>query len=370
MFNYVTIPILLIFLAARGVFQAFHQPAVMSLIPIMVPRKHLGRINSIDYFFNSIIFLIGPIIAAFLYKFLAIHHILWIDAGSFAVAVIPLIFIKIPKLIKEKVEEKKEKKNFFADFKEGFVFIKEKKGLLPLLSAFTGANFFIMPLFTLLNLFIYSTHSGLETNLAFVLAFNQAGMLVGSVLFIIWKGFKKKVYGVLIGILLMYLGFMFLTFSPYQWYWFIGIGFLIIGFGLPIANISSQTIWQSVVPKEKLGRVMSVRIAIAQFTAPLGMILSGLIADGISRGLGKTMTQVIADALSIKFIFIGASALGIVFLAISWLFTSMRRVEEGIIPIAEEEEQEEVLAIKEKELILESDDILDAEPSAKIATVD
>jgi len=366
MFDFVTVSILLIFLAARGIFQAFHQPAVMALIPIMVPRKNLGRINSIDYFFNSIIFLIGPIVAAFLYKYIAIHHILWIDAVSFAVAVIPLILVKIPKLIKEK-DGKKERKNFFADFKEGFVFIKEKKGLLPLLSAFTGANFFIVPLFTLLNLFIYSTHSGTETNLAYVLAFNQAGMLAGSVLFILWKGFKKKVYGVIIGILLMYLGFIFLTFSPNQWFWFIGLGFLIIGFGLPMANISSQTIWQSLVPKEKLGRVMSVRIAIAQFTTPIGMIISGLIANGVAKSLEKTMTQEIADALSIKFIFIGASALGIVFLAISWLFTSMRHVEEGIIPIEDEEEESYA---KENKLKLETDDLLDAEPTPKIAIVD
>ncbi|MCG3254040.1 MAG: MFS transporter [Candidatus Heimdallarchaeota archaeon] len=366
MYGFVSIPILLIFLAIRGVFQAFHQPAVMSLIPIMVPRKHLGRINSIDYFFNSIIFLIGPIIAAFLYKFIAIQHILWIDAASFSVAVIPLIFIKIPKLIKEKVESK-EKKKFFEDFKEGFVFIKEKKGLLPLLSAFTGANFFIMPLFTLLNLFIYSTHAGTETNLASVLAFNQAGMIVGSILFIIWKGFKKKVLGVIIGLMCMYSGFLFLTFAPEQWFWFIGIGFLIIGFGLPMANISSQTIWQSVVPKEKLGRVMSVRIAIAQFTAPLGMILSGVITDAIARRLSKNVAQEVAEALSIKYIFIGATVLGIVFLAISWLFTSMRHVEKGIIPIEDEEEE---LSIEDKELKLETDDLFDAEPSTKLTSVD
>ncbi len=356
-YDFVTIPILLIFLAVRGVFQAFHQPSLMALIPIMVPRKHLGRVNSIAFFFNSIIFLIGPIIAAFLYKFLAVYHILWIDAATFSIAVIPLIFIKIPKIIKEKVETK-EKKKFFADLKVGFAFIKEKKGLLPLLGAFTGGNFFMMPLFTLLNLFIYSTHAGTETNLAFVLAFNQAGVIVGSILFIIWKGFKKKALGVIIGLLCMYSGFMFLTFAPSQWFWFIGIGFMIIGFGLPMANISSQTIWQSVVPKEKLGRIMSVRMAIAQFTAPLGMILSGVITDAIARRLAKNVAQDVADALSIKYIFIGATVLGIVFLAISWLFTSMRHVEQGIIPIEDD-------ALK-----LETDDLFDVEPSTKLTTVD
>ncbi|NHJ33156.1 MAG: MFS transporter [Asgard group archaeon] len=365
MYDFVTVPILLIFLAVRGVFQAFHQPAVMTLIPIMVPRKHLGRVNSLDYFFNSIVFLIGPIIAAFLYKFLAIHHILWIDAASFLIAVVPLIFVKIPKIIKERTEAK-EKKKFLTDFKEGFVFIKEKKGLLPLLSAFIGGNFFIMPLYTLLNLFIFSTHAGMETNLALVLALNQAGMLASSILFIIWKGFKKKVIGVIVGISCMYSGFLLLTFAPYQWFWFIGIGFLILGFGLPMANISSSTIWQSIVPKEKLGRVMSVRVAIAQFTSPLGIILSGVITDAIARGLSNNMTLDAANALSIKIIFIGAAAIGIVFLAISWFFTSMRHVEKGIIPITEEEEP----STEKKKLVLETKELLEAEPSTKITSAD
>ncbi|NHJ39363.1 MAG: MFS transporter [Asgard group archaeon] len=345
-FNFVTIPILLIFLASRGIFQAFHGPASSALIPIMVPKKHLTRINSLDYFFNSIVFLIGPIIAAFLYQLLPIYHLLWIDAASFIIAAIPLIFIKIPKIQKEEAKEK-EKKSFFVDFKEGFSFIQEKKGLLPLLSAFTGANFFVMPLFTLINLFIYSTHSGGETNLAFVMAFNQVGTIVGSILFIIWKGFKKKVNGVVIGLLIIYAGYIFTTFTPSGLFWFMGIGFLISGFGLPMANISSQTIWQSIVPKDKLGRVMSVRLAIAQFTTPLSMILSGLIANTIAKGLVNNNPIFLVDGISIKYLFIGSSMIGLVFLAISWFFTSMKYVEKNIIP--EEKEVEETVDIDNEE---------------------
>ncbi|NHK31002.1 MAG: MFS transporter [Asgard group archaeon] len=347
-FNFVTVPILLIFLAARGIFQAFHGPAVSALIPIMVPKKHLTRVNSLDYFFNSIVFLIGPIVAAFIYKLLPIHQLLWIDAITFVIAVIPLIFIKIPKIEKEILKEK-EKKSFFADFKEGFSFIKEKKGLLPLLSAFTGSNFFVMPLFTLINLFIYSTHSGGETNLAIVMAFNQAGTIAGSILFIIWKGFKKKVNGVILGLLVIYVGFIFATFTPTGLFWFMGIGFLITGFGLPMANISSQTIWQSIVPKDKLGRVMSVRLAIAQFTAPLAMILSGLIANTIANGLANNNPIFLVDGMSIKYLFIGSSIIGIVFLAISWFFTSMKYVEKNIIP-EEEEEEEKTDEIETKDI--------------------
>ncbi|MHA1739771.1 MAG: MFS transporter [Candidatus Heimdallarchaeota archaeon] len=350
-FTTVTVYILFIFLAVRGIFQAFHQPAVMSLTPIMVPKKHLNRINSLDYFFNSIIFLIGPIIAAFLFKYIPIHHIMWVDVGSFIIAVIPLIFVVIPKVIQPDKAKGEEKKSFWSDFKEGFVFIKEKEGLLPLLGSFTGANFFIMPLFTLLNLFIYTTHNGLETNLAFVLAFNQIGMIIGSILFLVWKGFKKKVHGVVIGIVLMYVGYLFMSLTPTGLFWFMGIGFLIIGFGLPMANISSQTIWQTVVPKEKLGRVMSVRIAIAQFTSPFAIILSGLIAEGLGKGLSNSISLEFANGLSIQIVLMASAVFGMIFLAFSWFLTNMRNVERSIIydePQKTEDEFESALSPEKK----------------------
>ncbi|MCG3220153.1 MAG: MFS transporter [Candidatus Heimdallarchaeota archaeon] len=326
-----TIPILLGFIALRGVFQAFHTPAIQALIPIMIPRKHLNRFNSFDFFMSSIIFLVGPLVAAVLYATFPMHQLLWIDAATFMVAVIPLIFIKIPK-IKKKVTEKTEKKSsFYSEFKEGISFIREKKGLLSLLSVFTAANLFLMPLFVLMNLFVL-THGGGEIQLSYVLALSQAGTIVGSFLFIFWKGFKKKVNGVALGILIGYIGYIVTTLTPDGLFWFMGIGMLIIGFALPMANISSQTIWQTIVPKEKLGRVMSVRITIAQMTAPVGMILSGFIAE----------------AISIKYLFIASALLGILALASTWFLTSFRKVEDNII--YDDEASEEISEIPSMEI--------------------
>jgi len=321
-FNKVTLWIIFIVLALRGVFQAFHQPSIQALIPIMVPRKHLSRSNSIQYFLTSIIYLIGPIVAALLFTILPIHHILWLEAITFVIAFIPLIFIKIPKIEKKVKDKEIDKPSFFSEFKEGISFMKEKKGLLPLLGSFAATNLFLMPLFTLLNLYIYTNHDGGETDLAFVLAFNQAGTIAGTVLFIFWKGFKKKVNGVVLGIVVGFIGFMMLAFTPTGIYWFMGIGFLIMGFAVAAANISSQTIWQHLVPREMLGRVMSVRIAIAQFISPVGMILSGLIAEFVK----------------IQYVYIASATLGLISIGSFWLFSSMRKVEEGINFESEEED--------------------------------
>lgn len=312
-YNKVTIAIFFAFLAFRGVFQAFHQPAIQALIPIMVPKKHLSRTNSVQYFLTNVIFLIGPMIAALLFSFLEIHQILWLDAITFGIAVIPLLLIKIPKIDKE--EAKGKKPSFFTEFKEGISFMKGKQGLFALLGSFASTNLFLMPFFILLNLFIYVNHGGSEVELSYVLAFNQAGSIVGTILFIFWKGFKKKVNGVALGITFGLAGGLFVALAPQGLFWFMGIGFLIIGFAISMANISSQTIWQTVVPKEMLGRVMSVRFAVAQFVSPLGMIISGLIAE----------------VVNIQYVMIGSLSLGLLSFGIFFLFSSMRRVEDGLV---------------------------------------
>ena len=306
--------VVLAVLAIRSVFQAFQGPAIQAITPLMVPRKHLNRFNSVNFLTNSVIFLIGPVVAALLYAIpnVSIADLLWIDAATFLFAVIPLLVVKIPEIAKV-IEKKVKETKFWTDFKEGIVFIKNKKGLLALLGVFTGANLFITPLFTLMNLYVGVTLQGGVTDLAFSMAFFQAGMIVSSVVFIFWKGFDKKVIGVAGGILLTYLGFLMVSLTPVKMFWFLGIGLFIMGFTLPMMNLSSQFIWQTVVPIEKMGRVMSVRQTLAQFSAPLGMILAGVIAE---------------SANAIRPVFWGSIVGGLIVLAISWFFTNMRQVQE------------------------------------------
>jgi hypothetical protein len=49
----------------------------------------------------------------------------------------------------------------------------------------------------------------------------------------------------------------------------------------PTVNASSQAIWQSKVPPDLQGRVFSVRLMMAQFGAPLSMLLAGPLADRV-----------------------------------------------------------------------------------------
>ncbi|MHA2075572.1 MAG: MFS transporter [Candidatus Hodarchaeales archaeon] len=161
-------------LTIRGLMQAFHQPAVEAIIPLLVPKDKLSRMNGLQYLLGGVIFLIGPVIGALLLEVWIIQDVLWIDLFTFVIAVIPTIIITIPSVI-DKAKKEIEKIPFRVEFTEGFTFIKSKQGLLALLAVFSAANFFLSPLFVLLPLFVTKIHLGEATDLAFLMAVQQAG---------------------------------------------------------------------------------------------------------------------------------------------------------------------------------------------------
>ncbi|MFX0061542.1 MAG: MFS transporter [Candidatus Hermodarchaeota archaeon] len=284
----------LIIMGFRGVFAAFHFPATQAIIPLLVPRSFLSRINGTQFIINGFIFATGTLIAAVLLIFLRIDQIIWIDIITVVIALIPLLLIKIPAVSLLKNRLKKEK-SFFGELNEGIKYIRRKDGLISLLLIFSAANLFITPINRLLPVLILDFHFGNAQILAFLFVVIQVGGTTGGILMSIWKGFTKKVYGVICGLTLMNLGVLIIITASSGLWLQISIGLFLVGFGLPIANASSTTIWQTITPPELMGRVFSARRTIAQITAPFGILIAGAIAEL----LGMIPTFIIFGMLNI-----------------------------------------------------------------------
>ena len=293
-------------LALRGIFQAFHTPAVSAIVPLMVPEDRLSRINGLNYLFTGAINLIGLVIAALLLEFWKISQILWVDAITFIVAVMPLLIIKIPS-----VRKKQDKSSFRKEFVEGLAFIKNARGFLTFIMLATAVNFLLTPLSTLFPYYVRFDHLGEAPELAFVMAFFQGGMLAGGLLMSVIKGFKKKMVVIAVFAYVLFLGYTIVALTPTGLFWFMAIGGLIMAFGLPIINVSIQTIIQTVVPMKMQGRVNSVLMALSSAASPFGMILSGAIVE-----FTRTAN-----------LFLGCIGSGILILTLSWFFTDIRYVE-------------------------------------------
>ena len=294
-------------LAFRGVCQAFHAPTVSAIVPSMVPQNRLSRMNSLEYVLSGVVNVAGPLIAAILLAFVRIEQILWIDPATFLVAVIILSVTKIPS-----VRETHEKTSFKGDFMQGFAFIRSARGLLPLIFLATVLNFLIMPISTLLPYFVKFDHLGVASDLAMVEAVIQGGLLAGGLFMLINKGFKKKIAAFVISILISLIGYAIVSLTPLGLFWFMAVAGLMFSLPVPIANVSVRTIIQTVVPLKIQGRVSSVIMSLASLASPLGMIMSGALANYVGTAN----------------LFLGSALLGVLVLVPSWFLTDIRHVED------------------------------------------
>jgi DHA3 family macrolide efflux protein-like MFS transporter len=297
----------LVLLTLKGVFQAFHMPSAFAIIPTMVPKDRLSRMNGVNYLFTSAVNLAGPVVAALLLGLWTITQILWIDVVTFLVALIPLLIIRIPSVLKKQDKSS----SFRRQFEEGLGFIKRTSGLLSLIILATAVNVLLAPLGTLLPYYVKFDHFGAASDLAFVMAFIQGGMLAGASMMSMIKVPKRRTLIIVSSMYVTFLGYILVALTPTGLFWVMATSSFIQAFCFPIIDVLAMTILQTVVPIEMQGRVISVTVSLAHAAAPMGMFLSGIITVFIGTAN----------------FFLGCAALGLVILTLSWFFTDIRYME-------------------------------------------
>ena len=278
----------------RGIFQAFHVPTVNAITPTMVPKDKLSRMNGLGYLFSSLINVVGPVLGAFLYGLLPISIILWIDIITWLIALVPLMLTKIPRVKRSEIEEKKD--SFVFEFKTGLRTIKLIPGLLTLLSLSMLLNFLLMPFNVLSPYYVEVIHNGSASDFAFIMVFFQVGMVLGALLTSVKKEWKHKI-STYFGSLLLITGLLSVyTFVPTGFFLVMAIGNFSIGFLLPIGNTIYMTIIQTVVPHDKMGRVISIDQSVSTLISPFGALIAGPLADLIGARIVFLLSSIIGIA--------------------------------------------------------------------------
>ncbi len=315
---------------------AFQMPAVQSLIPVMVPKKNLSRINGLNFLSSGFIFTVGPLIAASLMAFIPQTEMIFLlDIITFLIAMGPLLIIKIPKV--PQTTEETVKKSMFKDFKTGLLAIKMVPGLLAMICFAMIWNFVSRPWMVLLPNFIYDTHGGTALNLALITTSGQVGNIVGSLITTYKKTWKHKIKINIIGAVLYFICMIPAILAPAGNFLLIIIA-LFPGWVLfPITVSTYLAILQVVVSKDKIGRVMSIDHMISMAIAPIGALIAGPLAL----------------LLGIRTLFLIAAILGIIQPFLIWFFTKIRQlevIEREIMMKSEEEEKVEEKEVGEEEI--------------------
>jgi DHA3 family macrolide efflux protein-like MFS transporter len=311
-FGMANIWIVYIFISLRSMFQAFHVPTVNSIIPTMVPKDKLSRINGVNFLFTGVVQLLAPVIGALMLLFLSVNMIFWVDIITFFIALIPLLLISIPSVRQiNHSGQKKEKSSFLRDFRLGLKTLKIIPGLVVMVILSMLLNFLIQPINSLMSLFIIDVHGGGPGQLALVEITFTGGMIIGAIITSIKKNWKNKIRVIFISLVIALLGYMIFAVAPIGNYYIMGLGGAILGFNLPIINALYQTFIQTTVPFDKLGRVTSIDHTLSSAISPVGSLAAGPIAAFIG----------------IPSLFFYSGFLGVACTILFWTFTGIRKID-------------------------------------------
>lgn len=262
-----------------GVFGTFQWPAYMAAMSAMIPKEHYSRANGMISLASSSVLIVTPMLAGVLFSWIGIVGIFAIDIVTFLIAILLLLAVQIPNPPRS-AESQQHQGSLWREAAYGFRYVLNRPGLLGL-----QLVFLLMNLFNNLGQPVRQTMILIRTDsdLTILAGVNSAlafGSLAGSLLMTVWAGFRRKVNGVLIGMILQGL-----------------LGSLVFGLGhnvavwtvaafsmqvfMAVLQTSASTIWQSKVPLDLQGRVMSTRRLIAHGAIPIGMALSGPLADKV-----------------------------------------------------------------------------------------
>jgi len=301
--------VVFMFLGLRSVCQQFHGPTVMAIMPLMVPKEKLTRVNGIRYFFLGIVQFAGPAVGATLLFFFPIKYVLWIDVITFFIALIPLITLKLPAI---KIDVKPiKKKGFYKEFKEGVTVIKSIPGLLTIMLIAMMLFMLSQPAMVLAPFFIIITHGGNEFTLALIQMIMQGGMILGALVPFFKKKWKNQIRVLFIGMIIINFGYLLYGLAPIGNYSIIGTGAFIMGFIMPIVNIIVITVVQSTVPPDKMGRVSSILNIFMMVATPIGAILAGPLSE----------------LWGVSFLYMICAIASMIITIIPYIFTGIRHVD-------------------------------------------
>ncbi len=271
----------------NGLGNTFQWPAYSAAISTMVPREHFGRANGLMSLLESGPGVLAPMLAGALLateiegfgpweSVDSFALIMLIDLVTFFLAMGALLLVYIPQPPKTEAGEEAKGK-IWQEAAYGFGYIFKRPSLLGLQLIFFFGNLFAGIGFALLAPMILARTGQDSLIYGTVQTAGAVGGIVGGIGMSLWKGFDRRVHGVLGG--WMVVGFALAA---------LGLGrslavwvpmMALLGLMTPLINTSNQAIWQAKVAPDVQGRVFSARRLIAWFAQPVAPIIGGTLAD-------------------------------------------------------------------------------------------
>jgi len=248
-------------IVVRAIGSAFHLPAIGASTTMLVPPQHLTRIAGLNQSVGGAMHVAGPMLGALLISIMPVHGVMLMDVGTAVIAVIPLLFLRIPQ---PTVDPSSERESIVVSIKAAFQFVLEHRGLLHIMLLASFMNFIINPVITLLPLLVTTHFGGAALHLGWLQSASGIGLIAGGFALSVWGGFRRRTVTIYVGAGLQGLALALLGATPSSLFALALAAMVANGFFNSLYNGSGFAFLQTTVPPQMQGRIFTLNGSIVQ----------------------------------------------------------------------------------------------------------
>lgn len=279
----------------RSAAGSFHFPAMQASTSLLVPDDQLSRVGGLNQMLQGLMGIVAPPAGALLLGLLPMFGVLMVDVVTAAIAVGSLLVVAIPQPENRAGAAGSALATFWRDMRGGLSYVRGWTGLLAVIVFVMLLNLIMAPALSLVPLLVTNIFNGQEGELAALNSAMGIGIVVGGLILGVWGGFKRRVVTSMMAVFVMSVVLLVIGFVPVNAFWVAAAAFFILGGTHSMANGPMFALLQSVVAPDMQGRVFTLLMSGAALMMPLGLAITGPLADQ----LGVPAMYVIAGAVSL-----------------------------------------------------------------------
>jgi MFS transporter, DHA3 family, macrolide efflux protein len=294
---------LVMFLRSLG--GSFHWPAMQASTTLMVPGQHLTRVAGLNQTLNGALSIVGPPLGALAMSLLPIASVMMLDVGTALLAIVPLLFVRVPQPpVLAHSAAGAAKPSLWADVRQAVRYIGAWPGLLALIVAAMVIKIALTPAFSLMPLLVYQHFGGGAAQLSLMQAILGAGIVAGGLLLSVWGGFRRRIYTLLLGLLVLSAGLLVLGLTPAPAFALGLAAALVMGLAIPLIDGPLFAIMQANVAPAMQGRVFMLMVSLISLTSPIGLAIAGPVSDLVGLQVWYVVAGLLCGAIGLAGFFI------------------------------------------------------------------
>lgn len=281
--------LLLLLLAARSAGNGIQSPSVNALIADIVPEGHLSRINGIYNTLSSFSQLMAPAMGGVILANFDLRFAFGLDVVTAIIGISMMSLIKLQQRKDTRVQA-----SVLTEMLAGLHYIKMKPMILGLMVAYFIFFILLAPASVLSPVFVERAYGNNVMFLTWSEVAWSLGTVIGGVLVALKKVIKDKIGAIAFVMIICGIVFGLIGFAPTIWWYCVIMA--LGGLAFPLLPTADTTLIQENVENNYMGRVFSVFGIFVGATTPIGTLFFGPLAD----------------AINIKWIFLGTGILNII----------------------------------------------------------